>query len=171
MAGVTPLAAIRIVGCGRWSMGDDQAGLVVAQRLAGTLGSEIDVIAGEDPIDLLTDPDVATADLLIIVDAAAGDDAHPAGTLARVTCDADTVASKLGRGLDTHSLGVGEALALAASLQNLPGEIWIYAIFGKCFERSGQLSPVVARAVDELAARITRDLLARRTGELRFNDK
>ena len=149
---------VRVVGCGRWSMGDDRAGLIVAERLRESCAGRASIVASEDPVDALTDPAVAATDLLIVIDASPASPNHPPGAFQRI--DYRTMRERIGKGLrsDTHSLSVGTALELAEALGLLPPRVWIYVIFGMDFERELELSQRVAAGADELAEQIERDL-------------
>jgi hydrogenase maturation protease len=52
-------------------------------------------------------------------------------------------------GASTHGLGVAEAVALGDALGRLPRRLIIIGIEGRRFEVGADLSPEVARAVDE----------------------
>ena len=151
-------AAVRIVGCGRWSMGDDQAGLVVADRLREKDLPRTVVVRDEAPgSELATEltPDIG---LLIIVDAAPADERHPPGSSARLDYrrQPDLLLPKA-RG-STHALSVDAGLELAEALGLLPKDVWVYAIFGKHFERHLGLSPAAEAGIAPLVARIERDV-------------
>ena len=72
--------AVRIVGCGRWSMGDDRVGLVVADRLADRNIPNTDVTRTETPGSELATETSDDLGLLVLIDATPADRDHPAGT-------------------------------------------------------------------------------------------
>ncbi len=158
MAMIPVTAAVRIVGCGRWSMGDDQAGLVVADRLLEKDLPRTVVVRDEAPgSELATglSPDIG---LLIIVDAAPADEKHPPGSSAHFDYrkQPDLLLPKACG--STHALSVDMGLELAETLGLLPKDVWIYAIFGKRFERGLGLSPATEAGIAPLVARIERDV-------------
>ena len=151
-------AAVRIVGCGWWSMGDDQAGLVVADRLREKNLPRTEVVRDEAPGSELATELSAGIGLLIIVDSAPADDQHPPGASVRLDYrkDRDLLLPKA-RG-STHALSVDLGLELAETLGLLPKDVWIYAIFGRHFERRLGLSPATEAGIAPLVARIERDV-------------
>lgn len=70
---------VRIVGCGRWSMGDDAAGLLTAEELQRRNIANVRVVFDEAPGANLAGESDDKAELLIIVDAAREDGTHTAG--------------------------------------------------------------------------------------------
>ncbi|MCG3132861.1 MAG: Hydrogenase 2 maturation protease [Phycisphaerae bacterium] len=151
-----------VLGCGRWSMGDDQAGLRVAERLRGMLPPDVRVMADENPgVALLSTVD--PRDHLIIIDAAPADDAHPAGTYTVVT--PNRLIETAAEGGSTHQVGVRVGLTILAALGTLPRRVSIFALFGRSFRRSLQMSPEVAAAVEAVAERVVQEVSAPVRGE------
>ena len=150
--------SILIVGCGRWSMGDDQAGLLAASRIRERDLPNTVVITSEDPVADLAAEDLRDLDVLIVVDAARADEQHPAGSFLRMDYQ-DRPRFLIPRtGIDTHSISVAAALELAASLMRLPSNVWIYMVFGGGFDRRMVLEAVPAAAISSLADRIENDV-------------
>lgn len=151
---------VLIVGCGRWSMGDDQAGLLVAQRLRRRPPGNIEVIASETADALLAHPGLSECRLLVVVDAAPADRRHLPGTFARL--DYLTEGSRLlgGSPGNSHTLGIDAALKLGQTLELLPPRVWVYVLFGERFERSFALSPRVSAGVKKLARHLVREVSA-----------
>ena len=58
----------------------------------------------------------------------------------------------------THAFGVAEAVELARSLGRLPRCLVAYLVEGENFAVGAPLSPVVAKAVDEVVERIVVEL-------------
>ena len=58
----------------------------------------------------------------------------------------------------THTLGVGEAIELARALGRLPARIVLYGIEAESIAAGGDLTPAVARAVDEAVERLLGEL-------------
>ncbi|MBU0717362.1 MAG: hydrogenase maturation protease [Planctomycetes bacterium] len=156
--------SVRIVGCGRSSLGDDRAGLVVAERLLG-LGMPDTVVTGDEvpgaAFMMEQDKDVG---LLIVVDAAPADDSRPAGSFARI--DYRQHPDMLGARSQgsTHTLDVEVGLRLADSLGALPGQVWIYVIFGTQFDRGLELTPAVENGIAPFVERIAADVRSWRKG-------
>lgn len=129
-----------VIGVGsRWA-GDDAAGLAVARRVGGR---ELE----GDPASLLDA--WAGADHVVVVDAAVS--GAPPGTIRRFDAHTAPLPARLMRS-STHALGVPEAIELARALGRLPARLEVYAIEGARFTAGAELSPVVERAVGELAA-------------------
>ncbi|GIK17546.1 MAG: hypothetical protein BroJett003_25100 [Planctomycetota bacterium] len=151
-----------ILGGGRWSMGDDQAGLRVAERLRAMLPPDVRVVADENPgVALLSAAD--PLDHLVIIDAAPADDAHPAGTYTVV--DRNRLIETAAEGGSTHQVGVRVGLTILAALGTLPRRVSMFALFGRNFRRSLQMSPEVAAAVEAVAERIVQEVSAPVGGE------
>lgn len=151
---------VLIVGCGRWSMGDDQAGLLVARRLQRRPRGDVDVIASESTDALLAHPGLCDCRLLVVVDAALADTDHPPGTFARLDYTADSRRLSGGWRGNSHTLGVDTTLELGQTLGLLPPRVWVYVLFGERFDRSFALSPHVRAGVAKLARNIVREVNA-----------
>ena len=94
--------------------------------------------------------------VVVIVDAARSD--MPAGSVIRIDALLEPLDSERLRS-STHALGLGEAVELARALGSLPGRLEVFAIVGQCFDLGAALTPAVAAAIDEVAARIAREFL------------
>lgn len=156
---------VRVVGCGQWHRGDDQFGLLVAERLRACTRDQLDVRESAAPgADLLTL--VEDVDRLILVDAAVADAHLPIGSLCRIVLhrgdDAGTgdyaMLRRAPRITSGHSLGVGYALALADALEIAPCEVWLYAVGAANFDVGDALTPAVAARIEPAATRILQDL-------------
>jgi len=164
---------VRIVGCGRRFWGDDQIGLRVAERLANDPPARAAVIATEgsgiDPI-----ADARSAALLIIVDAALAAGAASPGRVERVVYrspQAPQIVLRGARGArleplggqpadSSHGFSVREALELAAALDCLPPEVWIYVVASRTFAPGVAASAELEPLARDIAARIRADLAA-----------
>ncbi len=149
---------IRIVGCGRRSMGDDQAGLLVAERLWQMHLPRAEVVVDEAPGSELAGGLSEEVELLVVVDAALADAVHAAGSFERIDYRSNPQIIKSRTRADTHSLSVATGLELAETLGLLPKTVWVYAIFGKDFTRRLDLCPETAAGIEPLAERIKSDL-------------
>jgi hydrogenase maturation protease len=58
----------------------------------------------------------------------------------------------------THAFSVAEAVELARALDQLPPRLIIYGIEGRTFESGAPLSPEVAQAAHEVAARVRQEV-------------
>ncbi len=157
--------SIRIVGCGRWSMGDDQAGLALAQLLTDREIEHCSVTLDESPGSGLACECLDPIDLLIVIDAAHADAEHHAGSMLRI--DYHRHRELLGdtgwcenpfSHPSTHDLGVRAGLELADGLGILPARVWLYVIFGDQFQRSGNLGNTVTDAPPTLARQVESDV-------------
>lgn len=149
---------VRIVGCGRWSMGDDQVGLVVAERLREWGIPRAVVVLDEAPGSELASGLGEGVKLLVIVDAAGADEHHPAGSSERIDYrERPEILAARSRG-DTHSFSVDAGLELAETLGLLPDDVWIYAIFGTIFDRRLGMCPATEAGIAPLVQRIHRDV-------------
>lgn len=149
---------IRIVGCGRWLMQDDQAGLLVAQRLLEQHIPYAVVETTETPATAFAETEMAADSLLIIVDAARAGARHPPGTTKKVEYRSRVRESPAELFVDTHSPSLLSGLLLGDALGNLPRRVWLYVIFGEHFERGHALSPEVRGSIEKLLKEIEADV-------------
>jgi hydrogenase maturation protease len=149
---------VRIVGCGRYSMGDDQAGLIAADGLRKRRLPGVAVVSEEVPGSTLAAGLPTDVELLVIVDAARANADHPAGSHRRIVHGGHepVVLTKVRD--NTHSLGVDMGLELAAALGTLPTCVWIYVIFGEYFGRSMEVGQAVRAGIPAFLNRIERDV-------------
>jgi len=143
-----------VLGIGNPERGDDASGRVVARLLRGKLpaGFEIVEVDGEATALLAQLEDAQEA---FLVDACVS--GAPAGTIRRFDVSAGPLPP--GKfGLSTHSFGLKEALELARTLGSLPPRCIVYAIEGQSFELGEPLSPQVAAAATNVAARLRGEL-------------
>jgi hydrogenase maturation protease len=145
-----------VIGIGNAWGGDDAAGLVVAQRLRGTLPQEVEVLEREGEPSALIDS-WQGADALWLVDAISSGAAP--GTLHRVNASEEELPAAVFRG-STHHLGLAEAVELARALGRLPGRTVVYGIEGASFDAGDELSPEVEAAVERIAAVVRKEVLA-----------
>ncbi|HET6643160.1 MAG TPA: hydrogenase maturation protease [Gaiellaceae bacterium] len=146
-----------MIGIGNAWQGDDAAGLVVAQQLRDRAGEEITVLELEgEPVSLVEAFD--GADEAVLVDAVRSG-AEP-GTVHRIDATDDPVPATLSAA-STHTLGVGEAIELGRALGRLPRRIVLYGIEAESLAAGGELTPAVARAVDEVVERVLAECTSR----------
>jgi hydrogenase maturation protease len=136
-----------VIGVGNELRRDDGAGpaVVDALRSRSLRGATLTVSDGEPSrlIDLWTG-----ADLAVVVDAVPSAD-EPG----RVRELGAVRGAEPGTG--SHDLGLGVATGLGETLGRMPATLRIYLIEGADFGFGTGLSPLVRRAVDEVADRIT----------------
>jgi hydrogenase maturation protease len=147
-----------VVGIGNPDRGDDAAGSAVVQRLRGAFGRDIE-LAEENGETAALLARIERADAAYLVDACAS--GAPAGTIRRF----DAAAAPLPHhtfALSTHGLGLAEAIELARALGQLPSCCIVYAIEGASFEAGVPLTPAVADAVADVAARLQAEIRSTR---------
>ena len=141
---------VLVAGIGNELRGDDGGGRAVAHRVArGGAPATVAVRALDDPLELLWAWEGCR--LAVVLDATCSGVAP--GTVRVVDLGAAEVAG--GPAVhSTHALGVGSVLALAGALGRAPGRVVLVAVEGAEFGPGRGLSPAVAAAVDEAAARV-----------------
>ena len=150
-------ADVGIVGVGNAMRGDDAAGLVLIERLAGRV-PDAHLCRSDGEVSGLIDC-FGRHGTVVIVDAAHCD--MPAGSVIRIDAlreplDAERLRSS------THAFGLGEAIELARALDALPGRLEVFAIVGERFDHGAGLTPPVAAAVDEVVERIVSEFIEQR---------
>jgi len=143
-----------IIGCGNADRGDDAAGLLVARRLR-EMGVPAEEQSGE-ALALLESWHGAGDDLeVILVDAVVS--GAPAGAILVWDAREAPVVGDFLR-CSTHAFGVAEAVQLARILDLLPPRMVIYGIEAEQFDFGAPPSAEVLQAVEEVAARIAREV-------------
>lgn len=143
-----------VIGVGNPDRGDDGIGPLVARRLAARLPPDIEVLERRGDALALLD-DWADATTVILIDAAARFTAP--GRIHRIDPEVEPLPPGLSP-TSTHGFGVSDAIALACALGRLPPRLVIYAVEGECFMPGAAMTADVADAVDELTARVSREL-------------
>jgi hydrogenase maturation protease len=146
-----------VIGCGRGHWGDDQVGLKVADKLAERHLPGVTVIATESPVDEIF-CHCRELDLLIIVDAAQADETHGPGSFQRIDYHAESHRVGLRSSMDTHTISVDAALALARELDLLPPHVWIYAVAVADVGPSPSMSPIVEQAWHDVVHQVRLDI-------------
>ena len=151
--GVTVVDAARrralIVGVGNPYRGDDAVGLLVARQLRAACPPGVRVV--ETPGEAAELLDVwEGADLVVLIDAVRAD--APPGTIYRFEVGVDPMPPVFAR-RSSHTLGVGEAIALAGALDRLPSRLVVYGIAGQRFGLGESVSPSVQSVLAEVASR------------------
>lgn len=137
---------MKIIGCGNPDRGDDQAGVLVSERLQ-ELGLNAETHVG-DPLSLLER--WGAGDDVIVVDAIMT--GAPAGTV-RVW-DRRLPHIPGGLAVSSHGFDIGNGIELAQALNRLPARLRVYGIEGRQFERGANLSPEVEQAIERVVRQI-----------------
>jgi hydrogenase maturation protease len=147
---------VLVVGVGNPDRGDDGFGPVVAQRLRGRAPSTVRVLERSgDALALIEDWNGIPS--VIVIDAVA-----PISQPGRVH-RLDLTDSPLPIGWaprSSHAFGVAETVELARSLGRLPRCLVAYLVEGEQFATGAPLSPAVAGAIEDVAARVVVELSA-----------
>lgn len=147
-AGEHPTHNTLILGVGNPLMGDDAAGVLVAQRLLQRhdLPEHVTVIdGGTDGLGLI--PVMEPYRRVILVDAVPM--GLPPGAIRRFTWD-DIRINDREPGFSLHQSDLTQALALAAALGSLPPQVVFYGIQPQNKHWDQPLSPAVERALPAL---------------------
>jgi hydrogenase maturation protease len=142
-----------VIGIGNPDRGDDAVGRAVAELLR----PHVPVVEHNGEATSLLELLRATERVWLVDAARSG---SPAGTIHRIDCADNTPLP--GRSLSSHGFGAAEAIGLARALGILPQHCIVYAIEAASFAAGAPLSPCVARAAHQVAARILAELTPRR---------
>ncbi len=137
-----------VIGVGNLFRGDDAAGLLAARRLRPHPG----VRAVEHTRDGLSLMDHwEPIDHVVVVDALRS--GHAPGTIIRFEATEGPVPGDIGW-LSSHSAGVAEGIETARALGRLPSSLTVFGIEAGCVDPGEDVTPAVARAVEEVARAI-----------------
>lgn len=143
-----------VIGAGNVLRGDDGAGRILAQRLAGRAGALCEVAESSgDAADLIAR--FAGRDRVIVIDAC--QTGAESGTLYRFDVSQKPLPARL-TNLSSHGFGVGEAVELARALHTLPRTVIVHAIEGAAFETGTGLSAEVEDALEALLTSVVADV-------------
>jgi hydrogenase maturation protease len=144
-----PRAVVVVVGVGNPYRRDDGVGPAVIDRLRhqGPIGIRLEESDGE-PSQLLEL--WSAADVAIVVDAVRTMDGRP-GRIHRRRLDR---AVAIGSPPSSHSIDLGDAVALALALDRMPATLVLYGIEVSDISYGQGLTPAVDAAVDEVAGSI-----------------
>jgi hydrogenase maturation protease len=140
---------IRIIGIGS-PFGDDRAGLEVATRLVALAPPGVEVIVSDRPgVDLVGM--LRGAEAVIVIDAVRSD--APVGAVHDV--DLHGLPAVRCVPVSSHGVGIAEAVALAWALDRAPARGRLIGIEAAASrpDADRELSPAVARSIDEAIAR------------------
>ena len=145
---------ILIIGVGNAYRGDDAIGLRVAQDIKKKSPDYVNVIEQSGEGISLMDS-WKDSDAVILIDAVHSG-AQP-GTIHRFDVHTQTIPTKFFH-YSTHAFGVAEAIELARTLKQLPQNLIVYGIEGKCFDAGIGLSLEVEKAIGEVVIRVKQDI-------------
>ncbi len=148
---------IRIVGCGARDRGDDEAGMLAAAALRELLPAHIQVIqntaGGAHLVDWCHE-----VDELVLIDAALATARFPVGASLRISYPGERHLLAAARIPCTHALSLADALRLAETLGQLPGEVILFLLAGDQFEPGTTLSDALRQPLANLVARIQQEV-------------
>jgi len=145
---------ILVIGVGNDFRSDDSVGLQIVRQLRQTLPTQVAVVEIDgDGTDLMQ----AWKDFksVFVVDAVQSD-GEP-GELLFLDVTSDPLSSIPARS-SCHLFGVGEAIELARSLNQLPPKLRVYGIEGRSFEFGQSVSPEVEKSATVLLERLRDDI-------------
>ena len=148
---------VTVIGIGTRFRRDDAAGLEVARKVRERVDGDVRIVELEgEPLDAL---DVWTpADEVIVADAVA--DAGAAGTVHLLDARLEPIPSPF-RAKGTHTFSLADVVELARATERLPRSLLVYGIEGGDFSIGEGLTEPVARAVEDSAAAIVRQVATR----------
>ena len=146
-------AHVLILGIGNVLMGDEGAGVYVVRRLAlEPLPANVRCLDGGTGSFQLLEP-MQQAGRIILIDATI--DGNPPGTLRRLT---PRFSSEYPAALTAHDIGLKDLLD-AAYLLGAPLDVTLFTISIAPLQGMGmELSPAIARRVDEIAKKILEEV-------------
>lgn len=141
-----------VIGVGNTFRGDDAAGILVARRLNALDLPEVEILEhsgeGAGLMEAMKD-----RDSVILVDAVQSGAAP--GDIMRFEAHTESLPAHFS-GCSTHAFGVAEAIEMARLLSELPRRLIVFGIEGKTFKPGSDLSPEVARAIQETTDKVCR---------------
>jgi len=146
---------IAVLGVGNLIMGDEGLGVRCVQALEGQLPPEVRLIDGGTSTHELLE-DLENLDTLVIVDACTTSSAP--GTIVRL--EGDTIPSAFSNRMSPHQHGINDLLATLKLLGRAPRRVVLYGVEPARIELGMDLSPPVAAAMTELAARVADEVRA-----------
>ena len=144
-----------VLGVGNLVMSDEGLGVHCVERLqlSGALPPEVTLIdGGTSTSELLGD--LEDLDLLIIVDAVAGE--GPPGRLVRL--EGDRIPAAFSNKLSPHQHGINDVLATLRLLGRAPGRVVLLGMIPGRIALGFELSPEVEAALPALAALVVAEV-------------
>jgi hydrogenase maturation protease len=147
------VADVVVIGVGNRMMGDDAAGPVVIDRLAGRPPESVALVESVGDATHLLDT-WRDARLAVVVDAVVSGGVP--GSIHRIDGKGGFPSSW--RSASTHLIGVVEAIDLGGAVDMLPDELVVFGIEIGKVEPGVNLSPEVDAAVDEVVEMVFAEL-------------
>ena len=141
-------ARVLAIGVGNELRRDDGAGLEAVRCLRGKAKVEVREARGD--LSVLAEEWDRTTRVFLVDAVRSG--AAP-GTLHRFDASVGPLPAVFARG-STHAIGIAGAVELARALGRMPASLVVFGIEGRDFGHGEGLTPEVARAAGEVAARI-----------------
>jgi hydrogenase maturation protease len=139
-----------IIGVGNVYRSDDAVGILIAQKLK-KMGSEgINIIEQSGEGTSLMDAWKEHVRVIVVDAVSSG---APPGSIHRLHASRESIPSKF-FSCSTHDFGVAEAIELARTLDQLPGDLQLYGIEGKNFKPGEILSAEVEQAMESVTQEI-----------------
>ena len=145
---------ILIIGIGNTYRSDDAVGIYIANSLGKKAFGYVKVLEESRDGGALMES-WKDADTVILIDAVCS--GGKTGTIYRFDACTQSIPTEFFH-YSTHAFGVAEAIELARALKQLPQNLIVYGIEGKCFEAGIGLSPEVAKAAQEVVIRVRHDI-------------
>lgn len=139
------MAETVIVGIGNPYRGDDAAGWAVIDGLAKAAGPTLSLRKMQGDIAELIDI-FAEYKNVYLVDACSSDVLNDDGWL-RIDANKEPIVDNSHQ-TSTHGFSLSQAISLARNIGQLPNKLIVYAINGKQFSVSDELSPSVEKSID-----------------------
>jgi len=150
------IAKVLVVGLGNTYRSDDAVGLIVAEKLKGRVGGNVEVVEhGGEPIDLLQLWEGYQK--VILVDAVTG--GKSPGTIHRFDVHQDPIPAGIIH-FSTHQMSLPATIELARTLEKLPQFLLVFGVEAGSFSAGISISPEVKRASEILINQITSELNA-----------
>jgi len=143
-----------VIGCGNDHRRDDGCGRAAARSLRPLLGGRARLVESDGEATNLLDL-WDEQDLVIVVDAVRSGRAP--GTVQRIEVGEGPLPASVSTG-STHGFSLAEGVALGRSLGRFPNRLVIYGIEAGDLEMGAGLTPAVAEAVENVVARIDREI-------------
>ncbi|MBI4664818.1 MAG: hydrogenase maturation protease [Nitrospinae bacterium] len=130
--------------------GDDYAGLLIAQRIAGLglAGTDVAFFSGDLSSMIET---WAGYDTVLICDAAISE--KPAGTVRSINAKSGPLPREISF-VSTHAFGLADTIELARTLGKLPPELCVYAVEAVNLGLGAPITREVEMAVERLVKQI-----------------
>ncbi len=143
-----------VIGIGNPDRGDDGAGLAAARALSEKAPDGVSVVELRGEPATLIDA-WTKADVVFLIDACSS--GAEAGAIRRFAVHERPLPEHFGA-VSTHGFGVAATIELARAMDALPKSLVVYGIEACSFQAGWPLSAPVARAVEDVVARILAEL-------------